>query len=71
MTADFRGRATVAKLRIRLEIIFNRGTSGLRYGIHENFDFFVGTRGPLTYPVLCSFVSFAYAYDVASVHCHP
>ena len=39
---EFGGRATVAKSRIRLEIILNRGTSGLRYGIRESFDFCVG-----------------------------
>jgi hypothetical protein len=43
MTAEFGGRATVAKLRVRLEIVFDRGTSRLRYGIRDSFDFFVGT----------------------------
>jgi hypothetical protein len=43
MTAELVGRATVAKLRIRLEIMFDRGSPRLRYGIRESFDFFVGT----------------------------
>jgi len=52
MTAEFGGRATVAKLRIGLKIIFARETSRLMYDKRESFDLFVGPQGLLTYPVL-------------------
>ena len=61
MTAEFEGRVTVAKLRIRLEIIFDRGTSGLMYGTKASTSLWV--HEVLSHILVSSAISIAKAGD--------